>query len=136
MKKAFNNLSELNKMLLIASIVSLVLILGSIVGIFFNQPGWIIGVVSGSCIELINIILLYKGSSEILKNEKPALFLLFYALRMILFVGLILILVLLQYKANLDIFKWSFVGALIGYTPMQIVVIVVTLIHRGDSKNG
>ena len=97
MKKWFSGLNELNKMLVIACFVSLVLILGSIVGLFFNQPGWIIGVVSGSCVELINIVLLYKGSSEILKNEKPALFLLFYALRMILFIGLILVLVLLQY---------------------------------------
>lgn len=121
-------------MLVIACFVSLVLILGSIVGLFFNQPGWIIGVVSGSCVELINIVLLYKGSSEILKNEKPALFLLFYALRMILFIGLILVLVLLQYKAKLEVFNWSFVGALIGYTPMQIVVIVVTLIHRGENN--
>lgn len=132
MKKWFSSLSELNKMLVIACFVSLVLILGSIVGLFFNQPGWIIGVVSGSCVELINIVLLYKGSSEILKNEKPALFLLFYALRMILFIGLILVLVLLQYKAKLEVLNWSFVGALIGYTPMQIVVIVVTLIHRGE----
>ena len=132
MKKWFSGLNELNKMLVIACFVSLVLILGSIVGLFFNQPGWIIGVVSGSCVELINIVLLYKGSSEILKNEKPALFLLFYALRMILFIGLILVLVLLQYKVKLEVLNWSFVGALIGYTPMQIVVIVVTLIHRGE----
>ena len=107
-------------------------VLGSLVGLFFGQHGWLIGVVSGSSVELINIVLLYKGSSEILKNEKPVLFLAFYALRMALFIGLILILVLFQYKANFTVFNWSFIGALIGYTPMQIVVIVVTLLHRGE----
>ena len=132
MKKTWSNLSELNKMLVVSGVVSLILILGSLVGLFFGQPGWLIGVVSGSSVELINIVLLYKGSSEILKNEKPVLFLAFYALRMTLFIGLILILVLLQYKANFTIFNWSFIGALIGYTPMQIVVIVVTLLHRGE----
>ena len=132
MKKTWSNLSELNKMLVVSGVVSLILILGSLVGLFFGQPGWLIGVVSGSSVELINIVLLYKGSSEILKNEKPVLFLAFYALRMVLFIGLILILVLFQYKANFTVFNWSFIGALIGYTPMQIVVIVVTLLHRGE----
>ena len=127
MKNHIKSLSELQRMLLLCLIVSLVLIGLSCIGLAFNQPGWLIGVALGSIVEAINIVLLYKGSSEILKNEKPALFLLFYGLRMILFVGLVLALVLLEYKANVEILKNSFWGALIGYTPMQIIVIVVSL---------
>lgn len=133
MRKFLANLSELKKMLLLAAVVSLFLIAGSCVGLFFNQPGWLIGVAIGSVVEIINIILLYKGSSEVLKAEKPGMFLLFYALRMILFVGVVLVLVLLQYKANIEPFYYSFWGALIGYTPMQIIVIIVSV--RSKHKN-
>ena len=126
MLKKFKELTELKKMLVIALFVSVILIGLSCIGLAFNQPGWLIGVSLGSVVEFINIILLYKGSSEILKNEKPGLFLLFYSLRMLLFVGLILGLVLLQYKAEIEAFNYSFWGALIGYTPMQTIVIVVS----------
>lgn len=129
-------LSELSKMLLIASLVSIVLIGLSFIGFAYSQPGWLIGVVAGTGVELVNIILIYKGSEQILKHQKPVLFLLFYALRIVLFMGLVLTLILLQYKAHLDLFVNSFWGALIAYTPMQIVVIVVTLLHKssGDYK--
>lgn len=136
MKNWYRNLSELKKMVVIASLIGLLLIILSTFGLFFNQPGWLIGVTLGSIIEIINVILLFKGGSIILKESKPGLFLLFYALRMILFVGVILGLVLLQYKANIEVFKYSFFGALIGYTPTQIVVIIVTLTHKKVAKNG
>lgn len=129
------NLSELQKMLLLAALVSVVLIGLSCIGLAFGQPGWLIGVASGSIIEIISIVLLYKGSSEVLKAQKPGLFLLFYALRMILFIGLILGLVLLQYKAQIEVFTNSFWGALIGYTPMQLVVIIVSLRNKGKVSN-
>ena len=134
MKKGFANLSELQKMLVLAAIVSVFLIAGSCIGLIFNQPGWLIGVTLGSIVEILNIVLLYKGSSEVLKEEKAGYFLLFYAIRMLLFIGLILVLVLLQYKANIEVFKYSFIGALIGYTPMQVVVIIVSVRHKGNAN--
>ena len=136
MKKKWANLSELKRLLIIWGLVSFVLIAASSIGIFFGQPGWIIGVTLGSLIELINIILLLKGTTEILRQEKPGLFLLFYALRMILFVGVILTLVLLQYKANIEFFTNSFWGALIGYTPMQIIVVVISLRNKMLNERG
>ena len=135
MKEKLANLSELKKMLLLCLVVSVVLIAASSIGLFFNQPGWIIGVSLGCVIEAINIVLLYKGSSQILKAEKPGMFLLFYALRMVLFIGVILGLVLLQYKANIEAFNYSFWGALIGYTPMQAIVIIITLRHKAKEGN-
>lgn len=134
--KKFGQLSELNKMLFLAIIVSLILIGLSCIGLFYSQPGWLIGVSSGSIIEIINIVLVYKGSGQILKEQKPALFLLYYFLRTFLIIGLITALILLQYKAKLSCFDYSFWGALIGYTPMQIVIIVATLLHKGDRING
>ena len=136
MRKSLANLTELQKMLLLALLVSLFLMACSCIGLFFNQPGWLIGVSIGSVVEIINIVLLYKGSNQVLKEEKPGLFLLFYAVRMILFVGVVLVLVLLQYKAYIEAFNYSFWGALIGYTPMQLVVVIVSLKHRnlGNEK--
>lgn len=135
MNNRLSNLSELQKMLLLAALVSVVLIGLSCISLAFGQPGWLIGVASGSIVEIISIVLLYKGSSEVLKAQKPGLFLLFYALRMILFIGLILGLVLLQYKAQIEVFTNSFWGALIGYTPMQLVVIIVSLRNKGKVSN-
>ena len=132
MKEKIANLSELKKMLLLCALVSIVLIAGSSVGLFFNQPGWIIGVSLGCIVEAISIVLLYKGSSQILKAEKPALFLLFYTLRMFLFVAVFLVLVLLDTQAQIEAFKYSFWGELIGYTPMQAIVVIVSLRHRGQ----
>ena len=136
MKQKLASLSELQRMLLLAALVSIVLIGLSCIGLPFNQPGWLIGVSLGSLVEILSIILLYKGSSEVLKEQKPGIFLLFYGLRMILFIGLIVGLVLLQYKANIEIFTNSFWGALIGYTPMQLIVIIVSIRNRGQANNG
>lgn len=136
MKQKLAKLSELQRMLLLAVLVSVVLIGLSFIGLAFNQPGWLIGVSLGSLVEILSIVLLYKGSSEVLKEQKPGIFLLFYGLRMILFIGLIVGLVLLQYKANIEIFTNSFWGALIGYTPMQLIVIIVSIRNRGQANNG
>lgn len=136
MKQKLASLSELQRMLLLAALVSVVLIGLSCIGLAFNQPGWLIGVSLGSLVEILSIVLLYKGSSEVLKEQKPGIFLLFYGLRMILFIGLIVGLVLLQYKANIEIFTNSFWGALIGYTPMQLIVIIVSIRNRGQANNG
>lgn len=132
MKSFIARLSELQKMLLLCLLISLVLIGGACVGLFFDQPGWVIGVSVGCLVEFINIILLYKGSGQILKNEKPALFLVFYGLRMLLVIGAVLGLILLEYKANLVVFKYSFWGVLIGYTPIQIIVIFVSMKHKSN----
>ena len=136
MKQKLASLSELQRMLLLAALVSVALIGLSCIGLAFNQPGWLIGVSLGSLVEILSIVLLYKGSSEVLKEQKPGIFLLFYGLRMILFIGLIVGLVLLQYKANIEIFSNSFWGALIGYTPMQLIVIIVSIRNRGQANNG
>lgn len=130
MKSLIAKLSELQRMLLLCTLISIVLIGGSCVGLFFDQPGWLIGVSVGCFVEFINIILLYKGSGRILQAEKPILFLLFYALRMIMVIGAIIVLILLEYKAHIEVFKYSFWGVLIGYTPIQIIVIFATLKHK------
>lgn len=132
MKEFINKLSELQKMLLLATCISLISIAVSCVGLAYSRPGWLIGVSLGSIVEIINIILLYKGNVLVLKGQKAALFLVFHALRMILFIGLVALLVILQYKVEIEAFKYSFWGALIAYTPMQIIVIIVTLFHKGN----
>lgn len=125
MKKFFSILSEVNKMILVATIVSIVLCLLSLIGVAFGQVGWLIGVAIGSIIEILNIILLYKGSEMMLKEGRTPLFLVFYFLRMFLFAGGIILCVVMQYVLHIEPFTYSFWGVLIGFTPMQIIVMVV-----------
>ena len=125
MKKCWNKLSELKKMLFLAFLIGFVFILASIVGALFGQWGWMIGVTLGTAIEMLNLFFLYKGSELALKSSKAGLFLLMYFARMILYAGGILILVLLQFTWKISIFDNSFWGYLIGITPMQLIVIIV-----------
>lgn len=125
MKNYLKNCSDLAKLLLAASAVGIVLILASIVGIVFGQPGWMIGIALGTVVELVNIYLLYKGSELALKHFKASLFIIVYFTRMTLYIAGILVLVLMQYQFNIEVFNNSFWGFLIGITPMQAVVIIV-----------
>lgn len=125
MKKCWNKLSDLKKMLFLACLIGFVFILASIVGVIFGQWGWMIGVTLGTVIEMLNLFFLYKGSELALKSSKAGLFLLMYFARMILYAGGILILVLLQFTWKISIFDNSFWGYLIGITPMQLIVIIV-----------
>ena len=125
MKNYLKNCSDLAKLLLASSIVGIVLILASITGIVFGQPGWMIGIALGTVVELVNIYLLYKGSELALKHFKASLFIIVYFTRMTLYIAGILVLVLMQYQFNIEVFNNSFWGFLIGITPMQAVVIIV-----------
>ena len=133
MKKFLAKLNELQKMELLAAVVAVTLCLLALLPLFLaNQPGWLIGVAIGSAIELINIFLLYKGSEIALKTFKTWKFLLLYFTRMFLFlVGLVLVAMFqfgfLTYVQPIAVFKNALWGVLIGYTPVQIVVIVVML---------
>ena len=131
MKKFLAKLNELQKMELLAAIVSVVLMLLALIPLLLvNQPGWLIGAAIGSAIELVNILLLYKGSEIAMKTFKTWLFLLLYFARMFLFlIGLVLV-ALLQfgfgtYVTAVPAFKYAIWGVLIGYTPLQIVIVVV-----------
>lgn len=125
MKKCWNKLSDLKKMLVLACLIGFVFIIASIAGVVFGQWGWMIGVTLGTAIEMLNLFFLYKGSELALKSSKAGLFLLMYFARMILYAGGILVLVLLQFTWKISIFDNSFWGYLIGITPMQLIVIIV-----------
>lgn len=129
-------LSELQKMLVIAAIVSVALALLALIPLFVaHQPGWLIGVGIGSAIEIVNIYLLYKGSEVALKNLKTYQFLLFYFSRMALFLVGLLVVAIFSYGflgkiEPVPAFKNAIWGLLIAYTPMQIVVIAVMLKNK------
>ena len=86
------NKVELIKMLEYAAIIALALCLLALIPLFvFGQPGWLIGVAIGSVIEIINLFLLFKGSEVSLKKLKVTMYMLFYFLRMVLFLAGILV---------------------------------------------
>ena len=79
MAKKLTKLTELQASFVIAGVVSLIIILGAGVGLFFKQPGWIIGAVIGSAVDFFYIWLVHVGSSLTLKEQKTGLFFLRYA---------------------------------------------------------
>lgn len=129
--KKIEKLNDLKKMLLLGLAVGVVLALIMLIPLFVsNQPGWLIGVGIGTLIELFNIFLLYKGSEAALKSFKTSIFLLFYFLRMVLFIGGFLVTAMFSYGLTghvmpVEVMAYSLWGVLIAYTPTQIVVIVV-----------
>ena len=135
MKEKISNLSELTKMLLLATLVALISLGIALIPLFtLNLPGWLIGIAMGSFIEIISIILLYKGSEIALSSFKAWHFLLFYFTRMTLFLAGMVVAALLQYGiasfAPVEVFKYALWGVLIGYAPMQIVVIAVMMFKK------
>lgn len=131
MKKFIDKLNEAQKMILLASIVGIVFILISLIPFFVvNQTGWLIGISIGTVIEIINIFLLYKGSEVAMNELKTAWFLLFYFLRMLLFLAGFVVTAILSFGIRgmvsaVPAFQYSIWGVLIAYTPLQIIVVIV-----------
>lgn len=127
MKSKVTKLTDLQVSLLISGMISIFLLLVSCIGFFFNQSGWTIGVCFGAFASLVYIFLVNKGSTLALKDAKAGLSMLFYFVRMIIFVGLFAMLVILQYKANIDAFKYSCWGMLIAFFPSTLITVGVQL---------
>lgn len=134
MKSRSGKLTELQATLVVAAIISAVLTALSAIGLFFNQPGWIIGVAIGSVAELASIFLSDVGSTAALKGSKTGLFLLSYFIKMILFVGLFAMLVIFQYKLGYVFFKYSCWGMVIGFFPSLLITIVMQLRFQKASE--
>ena len=136
MKNFLAKLSELQKMLLLGGVVSLFLLLLSLIQLFVaSQTGWLIGVAIGCAVEMLSIFLLYKGSEMAMTNLKAWQFLLCYFLRMFLFlVGMIVAAMFsygfFTYVQPIPAFKYALWGVLIGYAPMQIIVIGVLIAKK------
>ena len=124
MKKFLLKFNDLELTILLQGIIGLVAVGLSFLGFIYDQPGWAIGVASGTLVAAISTLLVFKGSDYAMKGNKTGLYLLFYFLRMILFVGLMVFCAVMQYKVKNDRFNYSIWGALIGYTPMFVILIV------------
>lgn len=124
MKHKITKLNELQIELLIALGSSIIFALCAVVGIFFNQPGWLIGVAIGTVVELLYIFLVNKSSDLALNEKKTGLYLLTYFGRMILFVGVFATLVVLQYSAEIKVFYYSAWGMLIAFFPSTLITVI------------
>lgn len=134
MKKFLSKLNELEKMLLLALFVGVILMLFSLIPLFVaKQAGWLIGVAIGTIVGIINIYLTYLGSEVALKTFKTYTFLLFYFLRAILVIASLVITAMFQfgfavgkatYVEPISAFNFSLWAFLIGYFPMKIVMII------------
>lgn len=141
MKRFLTKLNELQKMLLLSGVIGVILLLASITGFFFGQPGWFIGVLVGTLVEIVNVILLYKGSENILSETKTLSFLLYFSLRMLIVLITFVVFAYFDFKAHNPILHNAIWGELIGLGPMEIVVVIVTSLSnkkaievKGDKK--
>ena len=135
MKSRLGKLTELQATLVVAAIISAVLIALSTIGLFFNQPGWFIGVFVGTLVELVNVILLYKGSENVLNQTRTATFLLYFSLRMLIVLGTFILFAFLDFKAHIPAFHNAIWGELIGLGPMEIVVTLVASLSNKKASN-
>ena len=133
------NKVELIKMLEYAAIIALALCLLALIPLFaFGQPGWLIGVAIGSVIEIINLFLLFKGSEVSLKKLKVTMYMLFYFLRMVLFLAGILITAIFSFGFTsllepVPEMANSIWGVVIAYAPMQVIVFVVMKLNHKNT---
>ena len=135
MKGRLTKLSELQAELLIAGLISILMLIGASIGLFFNRPGLIIGASIGVAVEFFYIWLVSVGSTLTLKEGKTALFLLTYVARMIVFLGLFALLVILYYRLHIETFKFACWAMLIAFAPATLITIAVQLMHK-EGKNG
>ena len=80
MKEKLTKLSELQAELLIAGSISILILIGAAIGLFFNQPGPIIGAAIGVAVEFFYIWLVSIGSTLSLKESKMGLSVLVFLL--------------------------------------------------------
>lgn len=132
MKHKITKLTELQIELLISVILFGIFALCALIGIFFNRPGWLIGVGVGTVVELAYIYLVNVSSSLALKESKPGLYILSYFGRMILFIGAFATLVILQYRVKVEAFNCSAWGMLIAFFPSTFITIVTQTKFRKD----
>ena len=96
------------------------------------MPGWLIGFVVGSAADFFYIWLMHVGSALALKESKAGLFLLTYFVRLAVFVGLFALLVLMQYKAKVEVFNNSCWAMLIAFVPATFITIAGQLVHKNE----
>jgi len=135
MKERLTKLSELQASMLIAGLISIILLLGASIGLFFARPGLIIGAAIGTAVEFFYIWLVSVSSTLTLKEGKAGLFLLTYFARIIVFVGLFALLVILDYRLHIEAFKFSCWAMLIAFAPATFITIATQLMHK-EGKNG
>lgn len=136
MKKFLQKFNDLTLTIFLEGIIGVVAIGLSFIGFAYGQTGWTIGIASGTVVAMLSTVLVFRGSDAAIKETKTGLYLLFYFVRMILFIGVMLVFALFQYKIKNQVFDYSIWGALIGYTPMFVLLIVgqVKGTHELDKK--
>ena len=124
MKKFLSKFNDLELTILLEGIIGVIAVGLSFIGFAKGEPGWAIGVSTGTIIAMVSTLLVFKGSEFAMKENKTALYLLFYFIRMVLFVGVMVFFALMQFKVKNDRFDNAIWGSLIGYTPMFVILII------------
>lgn len=132
MKKFLLKFNELTLTILLEAFVGLLAVGLSFIGFAYGQTGWAIGISTGTLLAMVSTLMVFKGSDSAIRDNRPGLYILFYFLRMVLFVGVMVLFALMQYKVKNANFNYSIWGALIGYTPMFIILIIAQIKGNHD----
>lgn len=124
MKKFLIKFSDFTLTMFLEGIIGVVAVALSCIGFVYGQYGWAIGIATGTVVALLSTVMVFKGSDAAIRDNRTAIYLLCYFLRMILFIGVLVLFAILQYKMKVEVFYFSIWGALIGYTPMFILLVV------------
>ena len=124
MKKFLQKFNDLELTIFLEGIIGIIAIGLSFIGFIYDQTGWAIGVSTGVFVSMVSTVLVFKGSDFAMRETKAGLYFLFYIARMILFIGIMVFFAIMQYKVENHHFDYSIWGALIGYAPMFVILIV------------
>lgn len=108
----------------------LLLVVGSIVllpfSLGFKEYGLIIGWGIGCVANILATLLIFK-STDILLKDKPSigLYILLYLLRILIYVGTFIFLVVMQWVAFITVFNWSILTCAVSLLPPQIILMIV-----------
>ncbi len=124
MKKFLSKFSDFTLTIILEGIIGVVAVALSFIGFKFGKYGWTIGCATGTVLAMLSTVMVFKGSDAAMRANKMGLYFLFYFLRMVLFIGVMVVFAILQYKSEIHVFDYSLFGTLIAYTPMFIILIV------------
>jgi MFS family permease len=140
LKEKIKQLSDNKRMFYILLILCL---FGAIVFIPFCATkllswGWEIGFLFGSLVSGLALLLIVVSttmlSKDVSSSKAVSITILFFVLRIALYVGALVLGAFFQYKWNLESVMNLF-GVFIGLLPMQIAVIISMLFKRDNTKN-
>ena len=117
-------LNQIQFTLLLGSIIEVVIIGLSLIGLFLGQPGWTIGASIGAVVVIVTCLLYLIGAKGEKDDLRVSMFMGAHFARLIIFVGGAVLCAVMQYVLHIEAFTNSIWAFGIAYFPVFIIVII------------